>query len=372
MSVSPSRQGEAPRRTLVTGAGGFIGRRLIAERLQAGDEVIGLDHFRSKTPESVWQWFHEFMPRDDSIGWQSRLQLLPTDIRSQSDVRDAMKSVHQVFHLAAAVATRSQALSESINVDGTRVLARSAADQPQPPTFVFASSLAAAGPRSRPSVEPDSCRPVSHYGRTKLAAELSLAEMAGSLPVTIARPPCVFGPGDRNLLALYQTVRYRWNVVLSKTDRYSYISVVDLIRGLVAACHRGRRLVPGEFAIDGTQQNVGLYYLTDDHPVTFVELADMIASTINRDRVRHMQIPTFIGYAIGGVGEIVLRTTGRKMFLNLDKIREGVGGSWICRGQRAADELSFATSASLAQRVAETTDYYHGAGWLPAETKTVT
>ncbi|MCM2373288.1 NAD-dependent epimerase/dehydratase family protein [Aporhodopirellula aestuarii] len=346
-------------RYLVTGANGFIGRHVVDRLLAAGDEVVTLS--RSQSEES------------DHGG---QLRRVAADVRDSAKVSGAMNSVDRVIHLAAAVATRSLTLSESINVEGTRVVASAAAAQPNPPTLIYVSSLAVAGtiPDRNPSgpkrdavVESDPCHPVSHYGRTKLRAEGVLHEIADRLPITIVRPPCVFGPGDRNLLALYKTIRSGWNLVLSKTFRYSYISVTDLIPGIIAAADRGVRLPP---LTASAKPDRGIYYLTDPQAVTFVELAEMIAASLDefaiarRRPLRHVRIPRAAGWFAGGCGEVVMRGFGGRVFLNLDKVREGVGGSWVCDGSRAEQELSFRPSAGLAERLIETTIDYHQSKWL--------
>jgi nucleoside-diphosphate-sugar epimerase len=281
-----------------------------------------------------------------------------------------------VIHLAASVSTRSAALSTSINVGGTRALAAAAAQADRPPTLIYVSSLAAAGPvfdarqsanQQPPSVEAaresDPCHPVSLYGRTKLEAELVLHEFAGRVPITIVRPPCVFGPGDRNLLTLYYAVRSGLNAMLSKTFRYSYISVTDLVPGMIAAAETGKRLT--EHPADQ-----GIYYLTDPQAVTFVELADMIAASMDeigiarRRPLRHVRIPSTIGWLAGGCGEVMMRGFGKRVFLNFDKVREGVSGSWVCDGSRATQELSFAPAADLATRLVETAIDYQQSAWL--------
>lgn len=343
-------------RTLVTGASGFIGRHVIDALLRGGDEVVALS--RSVPAD---------LPRTDHF------RHIRADVRDAASVHEAMESVDRVIHLAAAVSTRSLELSESINVEGTRIVATAAAAQPRPPVLVGVSSLAAAGPLP-PQDEPtgaaresDACQPISHYGRTKLRAERTLQEFAGRVPVTIVRPPCVIGPGDRNLLALYRTVVSGFNVVLSKTFRYSYIGVTDLVSGILAASQHGKRLKAAS-DLDSVKQ--GVYYITDPQSLTFVEIAEMIAASLDelsirrRRPLRHIEVPNGVGWFVGGFGEVMMRGFGRRVYLNLDKVREGMGGSWVCDGSRAAEELSFRPTADLATRVVETTIDYHQSDWI--------
>lgn len=331
-------------RTLVTGAAGFIGVHLVEALLRHGDEVICLARPRKNPPE---------------VFSDRRVEVVGADIRDRDTIVSAMRGVERVFHLASAVATKSLETSRSTNVDGTSILATVAAEQVNPPVFVYVSSLAASGPGDRVAREFDDCRPVSHYGRTKLEAERILHSLSHRLQISVARPPCVFGPGDRNLLALYQTVIKGWNLVLSKDSRYSYVSVEDLIPGMLKVAESGKRLR----TIDDDQRQ-GIYFLTDSQAVTFPELAEKIALTLGSGRVRHFRIPQAVGWIAGGIGEVGLRYFGRRAFLNLDKIREGLGGSWVCDGQRAEDELGFRPASSLEDRLQSTTNFYRQANWL--------
>lgn len=326
-------------KTLVTGAAGFIGVHLVNALIERGDQVVCLARKRPQLPECFSH---------------SQVTYVSGDVRDRSAVEQAINGVDRVFHLAAAVATKSLDTSREINVEGTRLIAEAAASQAEPPLLIYVSSLAAAGPGDRVACEADDCHPVSHYGRTKLEAESVLHAISARLPVTIVRPPCVIGPGDQNLLALYKTVIKGWNLVLSKEFRYSYISVEDLVPGMLLAAERGRRLRTSDDA-----ERQGLYYLTDPQAVTFPELAEMIAETLGGSRrVRHLQIPRTLGWIVGGVGEVGLRCFGRRGFLNLDKIREGCGGSWVCDGQRARVELGFTPSKPLFERLQSTTESY--------------
>lgn len=332
------------KKVLVTGAGGFLGRTLIQALISRGCHVVCVDHFVTNRPESLPS---------------KQTEIVRTDIRDKAALTRAMNGVDAVFHLAAACNTRSLQRSREINVKGTRRVAEAARDQCRPPTFVYVSSLAAAGPRNTACRESDPCAPVSHYGRTKLEAENVLRAMSDQLPVTIVRPPCVFGPGDMNLLTLFRTVKRGWNFVTSQTYSYSFLYIDDLIDGLIAAVQYGQRVSSVE-----DQSNPGIYYLCDQHAVTFPELGEMIADVLNRKRVRHVEIPRSLCWAIGATSDVVSRIARKKFYMNLDKIREGLAGSWLCDCSRASRELRFAPAASLKTRLQETNQFYQSAKLL--------
>src|SRR5262249_51485937 len=135
---------------------------------------------------------------------------------------------------------------DQVNAEGTRRLAEACVRQPQPPVFVHVSTLAAAGPApiDRPLTESSPPVPVSAYGRSKLAGERHLGALADRLPVPVARPPIIFGPGDPFVKKLFRMVQWGINLVpRSAACPLSWLYVGDLVEALLLAADRGRRLV---------------------------------------------------------------------------------------------------------------------------------
>ncbi len=73
---------------LVTGANGFLGRRVVAAALAAGHDVRAL--IRSATSQA-------------SLGWDDEVDLFRADLRGGCDLRPAFDAVDAVIHLAAGV-----------------------------------------------------------------------------------------------------------------------------------------------------------------------------------------------------------------------------------------------------------------------------
>ena len=86
---------------------------------------------------------------------------------------------------------------------GTNNLGESCSRLENPPKLIYHSSFAAAGPTTpnNPRREEEPPAPVSEYGRSKLMGERYLRHLAERLPITVLRPPGVFGPGDPNMVA---------------------------------------------------------------------------------------------------------------------------------------------------------------------------
>jgi nucleoside-diphosphate-sugar epimerase len=328
-------------RMLVTGATGFIGRHLV-ERL-ADDE----DDIRC-------------LVREPSVMAGLGVELMRGDVTDRRSLDEAVQGVDVVYHLAGRTLALSSEELHLVNAEGTRNLAAACASRTSPPILVFVSSLAAAGPSNggRPLVEEDEPAPVSEYGRSKRAAELILQSFADSVPITVFRPPGVFGPRERHMLALFRSVNKGWNVVPVRTPlQMSFIYVEDLVEGLLLGAERGARL-------HHEDASRGYYYVGFDASPTYAELSEMIAQALGRESLTTVRLPSTIGFAVAGVSEVVAKARRRPSLLNLDKMTEAAAGSWTCDSGRAVRELGFHTPRTFLERLQETAEWYRAEGWL--------
>ncbi|MFM8940832.1 MAG: NAD-dependent epimerase/dehydratase family protein [Phenylobacterium sp.] len=179
--------GESPRRALVTGGAGFIGRALAARLLREGAEVTVLV--------------------DLSSGDASRLdrgaRLMEGSVTDPGRVAEAMAGADAVFHLAAiasvARCNEDLAASHRVNLGGFVNVLEAAAAREQRPALVYASSAAVYGDNPETPLREDARpRPLSPYGADKLGCELhaSAAATVLGLRSTGLRFFNVYGPGQ--------------------------------------------------------------------------------------------------------------------------------------------------------------------------------
>lgn len=339
-------------RVLVTGASGFIGTNL-AERLVArGDDVTCLVRNTSNTSALA------------PLG----VRFAVGDVRDADAMRAAVERTDVVYHLAGLVtAFRARDLM-AVNAEGFRNVVAACAQGPTPPVLISVSSLAAAGPSppERARTESDPPRPVSHYGRAKRAAELIAEEYAARVPITIVRPPIVFGEGDPLMRNVFRSIfRYGVHVALGVArSHYSLIHVRDLVDSLVLGAERGTRL--GADPADASQSPPpGYYFVATEEQPTFAELGLLIGRSLGRRSVRILRSsgPVLL-WSAAALAEVAARLRGQPYIFNLDKAREAVAGHWVCSPSTIRHDLGFSPQAPIMDRLRQTADWYRQQNWL--------
>jgi dihydroflavonol-4-reductase len=283
----------------------------------------------------------------------------------------AVAGVDHVFHVAGrTVAFKGNQFFDD-NVGGTRRLAEACLTRQSPPTFLMVSSLAAGGTGTMkaPRIEEQPERPISTYGKSKLAAEQALAKLAAELPASVVRPPMVFGPADRASLALYRSLRFLPLHLSPGMRRFpvSLVHVTDLCDAMVKIALQGERLAPPLSELNetstGTANGQGKYYVAADRDVTYGEMGQLAARAAGWT-VATLPLPTPIFWVAGAIGETVGRLRGRETLINFDKIREATARGWVCSDKKLRAALGYRPRATLEQQFADTVAWYRAHKWM--------
>ncbi|MEK6643870.1 MAG: NAD-dependent epimerase/dehydratase family protein [Planctomycetota bacterium] len=246
-------------RVFITGATGFIGRRLVDRLLSQGHDVTAL--IRKDTQE---------LPRR-----VERIRgTLDNDIPTLARV---MRGHDVVFHLAAMVSFDTSALGDllRVNGEGTRKIL-AAAREALVPRSVLVSSACTLGlsrtgetPLDESAVASEALIRRNPYLRSKLLAEGHAKEAVhAGQSVVIVNPTTVFGSGDKSLNAgtmVRQVARSR--VIPVPPGGSNVADIDDVVDGMILAALRGRK---------------GARYVLGGVNLTFREIIDRIAEVVGR------------------------------------------------------------------------------------------
>lgn len=340
------------KRVFVTGASGFIGRNLVRMLAMRGCEIRCLVR-----PTSSIRFLRK-------TGADLRFGSL-TDL---SGLREAIAGCDCVFHVAGLTQAFSQAELMRVNAMASGCVAEACSLQPEPPTLVLVSSLAAAGPCQRGSVrtEADRPAPISHYGHSKRAGELAVARFAERVPVTILRPGVVFGPWGRLLHPMFHSIA-RLGVHVIPTfapPPLSMIHAEDLAELLILAAERGTRVHPPCDKNPNGQRASGCYFACDAEYPDYADLGGLIGRALGRRHVFLWHLADPFPWLVAGVFEAVSRIRQRADIINWDKMREAHVSSWASSPLAAEQDLGFRPARPLTQRIQETADWYLQNRWL--------
>ena len=201
---------------LVTGANGFVGRHLVAMLAGEGWTVRCAQRTLTGNDKEV------------QIG----------TIGPDTDWRAALGGVEAVVHLAARVHHPNEAdaagLYRTINTEGTLRLANCAAEAGVR-RFIYLSTVLVNGATTAgrgPFDEAGDLQPRGVYGLSKAAAETGLGSIAAKtgMPVTIIRPPLIYGAGAAgNFRLLARAVRAGVPLPFASiNNRRAFLSVQNL------------------------------------------------------------------------------------------------------------------------------------------------
>ena len=302
---------------LVTGASGFIGRKICQHLLQMNHRVRAVTSSHASDSR-----LFASLPDADRLD----VVRVSHDAASALDWQQACSGVDAVIHLGA----RAHVLSESVedvlavyrtaNCEVTLALALAAiASGVQ--RFVFISSIGVNGAETfdAPFKEADSSAPHSPYAVSKYDAELGLGKLAADtgMETVIIRPALVYGPGVKaNFAALMRAVKLGWPLPLGAVHNQRSLVALDNLVDFIVTC------------ITHPQAANHTFLVSDGHDLSTTELVRGMAQAAGVP-ARLLPVPVWAlqaGATLLGKGDAVQRLCGN-LQVDITKARSLLG--WV-------------------------------------------
>jgi dihydroflavonol-4-reductase len=325
-------------KALVTGANGFVGSHLVEGLLRNGYQVRCL------------------VRKTSNLKWLSGLNVeyVYGDIADKDSLTGAVQGVDVVFHCAGLTKARSREEYFKANAEGTRNLVSVCLENnPDVKRFVYVSSQAAVGPGAdeKPLDETAPCRPITYYGESKLEGEKIVLENLSRLPVTIVRPPAVYGPRDTDVLGFFKAANYGFRISFGFGQSFlSLVYVKDLVDGIILAAEN--------------PQSVGqTYFIADDTVYSWKEAFEIIARVLDK-RTIPLRIPRSFVFFVAFITQSFCALFGKAAVLNVQKAREITRRYWGLDVFKAKAQLGFSPAHDLVNGAEETVKWYKEMGWL--------
>lgn len=275
-------------KVLITGAGGFIGRHLVADQLKRGRQVTAVDLHTDA-----------LQPLQD----ESSLCIIRGDFRDAELLQPHLKNQDVCFHLASAHLETGvdDDYFWQVNVDGARDFVQRC-HEAGVGRFVHCSSVGVFGDIENPPADEDSpCHPDIAYEKSKLAGEEAVLQYAreNGYSLTVLRPAWVYGPGCPRTEKLFRTIeKGRFFFVGDGQTLRHAVYIADMVRAFEAAAHRDEALNE-------------VFIVAGPRATTLRELANEIATVAAAPRPR-LQLPKSLVWAGCYALETVFSALGKE------------------------------------------------------------
>lgn len=287
---------------LVTGAAGFVGSHLVdlllAEKIPARNLRL-------------------FVLESDSLKNlpSGNFEIIKADIRDKKAVKQAMKDVDVVYHLAAITLDGNTNTDyNGINIIGTQNLLDECRDTNIKKFILFSSTAVFGLPAYLGDMvdidETSPKNPMEVYGKSKLEAERRVIETheKSGLPYAIIRPATVYGPRDIiNLLELYRTIKkHLFFFIGDGKNKMDCVFVKDVVKGARLA--------------ELSSKKDGDYIIGGERPLTLNEIVANVSKSININ-ILPIHIPKSLGLALSYLTKYGAGIIGMRSPLFPDRVR---------------------------------------------------
>jgi nucleoside-diphosphate-sugar epimerase len=278
--------------TAVTGAGGWLGKALVERLVADGRRHLRLLAATNAEAATLSAFVATLEPPANTD--RPHVDVLVGDIaRSETAARllHGCDATSTVLHTAGIIHPRNVRTFFAVNAQGARHMAEAATDAGVR-KFVHVSSNSPFGTNPHPTDvfrADEPFNPYYGYGRSKMAAELAVTDMAGrGLNAVIVRPPWFYGPHQPARQTTFFTMvrRGKFPIIGDGTQRRSMVYVGNLVDGILCA----ERTV--------TTPGAG-YWIADARPYPLTEIIDTVGAALRDEGYdvapRGRALPALVG-----------------------------------------------------------------------------
>jgi dihydroflavonol-4-reductase len=323
---------------LVTGGTGFIGSHTVEQLIAQGYRVKCLVRLHNT-----------------NLKWLQNLQIEPVkgDLLNPRSLLKSLEDVEYIIHIAGVTKAKQPIDFYNGNVRATYCLLQAANHFAHLKKFCYISSLTAVGPSSNgtPLTETAHCRPITTYGKSKLEAENICKRFMDKIPITILRPPAVFGPRDTDILEMFKWINHGLKPVIGSAEKtLSLVYAPDLADAIVQATFDER--TEGE-----------IYNIADQTIFTFSSLMDYLATFANKRTIK-VHLTRGMMYSMAGIMQFVSYLGNKPAVLNIEKARDLLQKHWVCDPTKIQKHIGFQTTTSIYDGLDKTFRWYKEMKWL--------
>lgn len=302
----------------LTGATGFLGRHLLWSLTARGYNVRALS--RSGRVDGV------------------EADVVTGDLGDPAALADLVHGVDAIVHAAGLIKASRAAAFHEVNAEGTARLLRCAIARAPGAHVLLVSSLAAREPQLSP------------YAASKRTAELYARRLVAVEKLTIVRPPALYGPHDRETLAVFKAARLPLTPLpVDHGEHIALMHVADASHSIAGL------LCPAA---------AGLFSLADKRPQGY-RMREILgeAGRAQGRKVRLVRVPRpvlrMVGAALAGYG----RLSGTAAVLSPGKVKEMLHKNWSVHPHEMPPGL-LAQARDLRTGFRQTVEWYRASGWL--------
>jgi nucleoside-diphosphate-sugar epimerase len=308
----------------VTGGTGFLGRAVAAALVRRGWRVRLLARRNPAHPQLA----------------EHEAEVIFGDMADAEALGRLVRGADAVVHAAGLIKACSRAGFMAANRDGSgRVAAAVVATAPAA-RLVHVSSLAAREPQ------------LSDYAASKRAGEDATIEACGRAPWVVVRPPAIYGPWDKETLAVFRAVRGAVVPLFHGPEaRVCLIHVEDAAETIAALCAESPS---GRILELSDERREGYAWRT---------ILDEAARAVG-GAPRIVRVPASLVRLGGTVAGTAGRLVGRTPILSPGKAREMLHPDWSSAPDRQPPPEVWAPRILLPDGFADTVRWYREARWL--------